>query len=66
MMGVVNGAETDEPEWMRDFRMKKERRVEDEKRRKEREEQKKQAIPSWKRDIIVKRQKVGCIVEAPR
>ena len=57
-MGVVNG-ETDEPEWMRDFRLKKERRAEDEKRRKEREDQKKQAIPSWKREIMVKRQKVS-------
>ena len=55
MMGVVNGAETGEPEWMKDFRLKKERRAEEEKRRKEREDQKKQAIPSWKRDIIEKR-----------
>ena len=54
-MGVVNGGETDEPEWMKDFRLKKERRAEDEKRRKEREDQKKQSIPSWKREILVKR-----------
>ena len=55
MMGVVNGGETDEPEWMKDFRLKKERRAEDEKRRKEREDQKKHSIPSWKREILVKR-----------
>ena len=56
----MNGVETDEPEWMKDFRLKKEKRAEEEKRRREREDQKKQAIPSWKREILVKRnQKVG-------
>ena len=60
MLGIVNGVETDEPEWMKDFRLKKEKRAEEEKRRREREDQKKQAIPSWKREILVKRnQKVG-------
>ena len=55
MLGIVNGVETDEPEWMKDFRLKKEKRAEEEKRRREREDQKKQAIPSWKREILVKR-----------